>query len=80
MKGMWKKKSVDYTPGRLIAAVKKNVDTSLALKIIEEHGGRIEHISPDGILDVSVSPRDTLKIASLLGERVEFRFVSPEIN
>lgn len=61
-------------------AIKKTENIEVALKLIEQHGGKVDYLSKtEYVADVVVPNRSTLEIATKLGEQKEFRFVSPEI-
>jgi hypothetical protein len=79
MRGMWKGKQIDYTPGRLMVGTRSGASLERATWLIEQHGGRVDYISKSAI-DVLVDPRKTLEIATELDTTGEFRFVTPEIR
>lgn len=78
MRGMWKGKTINFTPGRLMVGIKSSVNKESAMQKIEELGGRVDFISKNSI-DIIVDSQSTLKVASMLEATNNFRFVTPEI-
>jgi thymidine phosphorylase len=78
MRGLWKGKQIEYTPGRVMCGLRSGACLEKATRLIEQNGGRVDYISKSAI-DVLVDPRRTLDIAATLDGVGEFRFVTPEI-
>jgi hypothetical protein len=78
MKGMWKGKQIDYTPGRLMCGLRSGASLEKAKLLIEQSGGKVDYISKTTI-DVLTDTRRTLEIALVLDSSNEFRFVTPEL-
>lgn len=78
MRGSWKGKQIEYTPGRLMCGLRSGASLERATQLIEQNGGRVDYISKSAI-DVLVDPRRTLEIATALDGVGEFRFVTPEL-
>lgn len=78
MKGTWKGRQIDYTPGRLMVGLRSGASLERATQLINENDAKVDYISKSAI-DVLVDPRRTLDIASKLDALGEFRFVTPEI-
>ena len=78
---LWRGKHITYRPGRLHIGLRRGVSHKVAYNLLVKAGCQIEYDSFNcGVFEVSVSPKDTLRLASILGTNsLLFRYVEPEI-
>jgi len=77
---LWKGEQITYRPGRLKVALRRGVQHRSAYNVLVKAGCRIEYDSFNkGVFDVSVPPKETLRLAGTLGTNPLFRSVEPDI-
>jgi hypothetical protein len=77
---IWNGKQITYRPGRLNICLGRGTAHRIAYNLLIKSGCQIEYTSfNEGIFEVLVEPRDTLRLAVELSSSNLFRYVQPDI-
>jgi hypothetical protein len=77
---LWGGRFIRYRPGRLMVALERGVSNRDAYDYLVREGCGIKYESnASGVVEVVVSPKNTLRMAVILGTSPLFRYVEPDI-
>lgn len=76
---LWMGRQIAYRPGLLHVALRRGVCHKMAYDTLIKAGCRIDYDSfRDGVFEVAVPPKDTLRLAVTLVTSPMFRYVEPD--